>query len=202
MNQRTKALTNKRPSKSLHTLQKELEDIEWKIQTTSLSLQEEKELVEDVKRLETQLRVHKRLRQLKQDVFELHAAAKALETKNQRCHEKLTEAAQKSQKLHEKMLEKIDKAKELKAEADSLHKSFLQTREKAKTVHGKVTEILNELKLLKETVRRKEESEKKKNEEVLRKKLEKRAREKLKRGEKLTWEEFQILAEKGIGTQD
>jgi len=55
---------------------------------------------------------------------------------------------------------------------------------------------------MKGSVRREEEREKKKNEEVLRKKLEKRAREKLKRGEKLTWEEFQILAEKGIGTQD
>ena len=202
MSQKTKALTNKKPCKSLQTLQKELESTEWKIQTTSLSLPEEKELVEKVKRLEIQLRVHKRLRQLKQDMLDLQAEVKALETKNNRCHEKLTKTAQKSQEIHEQMLEKIGKAKELKTEADSLHQKFLQARERAKAVHGEVVGILDEVKPLREAVRREEEQEKRKNEEALRKKLEKQAREKLKRGEKLTWEEFQILAEKGIRTQD
>ena len=197
-----KALTDRKPSKSLETLQKELETIEWKIQTTSLSLPEEKELVEKVKRLEIQLRVHKRLRQLKQGMLELQAEVKTLETKNKCCHEKLTEIAQKSQEIHEKMLNKIDEARELKVEADSLHQSFLQARERAKAADGDIIAILDEMKPLREAVRMEEEKEKRKNEEALRKKLEEQAREKLKRGGKLTWEEFQILAEKGIRTQD
>jgi len=55
---------------------------------------------------------------------------------------------------------------------------------------------------LKEEIREEEEKEKKRIEDILREKLEKRAREKLKRGEKLTWEEFQILTEKEMTAQD
>jgi len=47
-----------------------------------------------------------------------------------------------------------------------------------------------------------EEKEKKKKDEALREEFERQAREKLKRGEKLTWQEFQLLAEKGMTAQD
>jgi uncharacterized coiled-coil DUF342 family protein len=55
---------------------------------------------------------------------------------------------------------------------------------------------------LKDRIGQEESMEKTRNEEAMRKEIEKQAREKLKRGEKLNWEEFQILAEKGFGTQD
>jgi len=51
-------------------------------------------------------------------------------------------------------------------------------------------------------MREEEEKEKKQSEDELRQAIENRAKEKLKRGEKLSWEEFQLLAEKGISTQD
>ncbi|MEM3055513.1 MAG: hypothetical protein QXM52_07405, partial [Candidatus Bathyarchaeia archaeon] len=48
-------LAKKKPSKGLKTLQMEIDNLEWKIQTTSLNLQEEKQLVERVKQLEIRL---------------------------------------------------------------------------------------------------------------------------------------------------
>jgi uncharacterized coiled-coil DUF342 family protein len=42
------------------------------------------------------------------------------------------------------------------------------------------------------------QKEKNDNESALRETLEKQAKEKLKRGGKLSWEEFQLLAEKGM----
>jgi uncharacterized coiled-coil DUF342 family protein len=201
-NQEIKALAKKEPSRSAQNLQKEFESIEWKIQTSSLSLNEEKELVERVKQLQTQLNIHRKLDRLNQKIIESKAELKALETKNRLFHEKLTENAQKSQKIHEKMLEKIDASKKLKTEADSLHKLFLQTRERAKPIQEEILEISNQIRGLKEEIRGEEDKEKKKIEEALREKLEKQAREKLRRGEKLTWEEFQLLAEKGVTAQD
>lgn len=202
LSQEIKALTKKKPSRTPQTLQKEIESIEWTIQTTTLSLQEEKELVERVKQLEIQLNIHRKLGRLNQKMLELQAELKAIETKNRYYHEKLTETAQKSQGIHERMLEKIAEAKELKMEADDLHRLFLQTKERTKPLQEKKMEILDRIKRLKEEIREEEEREKKRIEEVLREKLEKRAREKLKRGEKLTWEEFQILAEKEMTAQD
>jgi len=56
--------------------------------------------------------------------------------------------------------------------------------------------------MLKDEIKKEESEEKKKSESAIREKLENQAREKLKRGEKLTWEEFQLLAEKGMTAQD
>ena len=197
INQEIKAVAKKRPSRSVQDLQKEFDSVEWKIQTSSLSLKEEKELVEQVKQLEAQLNVYRRLDHLNQKIIELKGELEVLETKSRLFHEKLTETAPKSQQIHEKMLEKIDSSKKLKTEADSLHEQFLQTREKAKPFQEEILEISNQIGRLKEEIQREEDKEKKKTEEALLEKLEKQAREKLRRGEKLTWEEFQLLAEKG-----
>jgi len=202
LNPEIKALTKKKPSRSLQTLQTEFESIEWKIQTTTLSLQEEKKLIGQVKQLETQLNVFRRLDKLNQANIEVRAELKALETQRDLCHEKLTTTAEKSQEVHGKMLEKIGELNKLKIEADNLHKLFLRTRERAKPLEEETKEILEQIRLLRREIREAEETEKKVSEEALREKLEKQAREKLKRGEKLTWEEFQLLAENETEAQD
>jgi phosphoserine phosphatase len=199
LRQEIKSFAKKRPQRSLRALQAEFDNIEWQIQTSSSSLEEEKHLVEQVKQIEAQLNIYRRLDQLKQRVAELEAELKALETRNKASHAKLTEMAQKSRQMHEKMLEKINESKKLKAEADNFHKLFLQTRERARALQEEIAGVLKHVWQLKEEVREEEEKGKKEDEEALREKLEKQAREKLRRGEKLTWEEFQLLAERGMG---
>ncbi|MEM3640649.1 MAG: hypothetical protein QXH37_01840 [Candidatus Bathyarchaeia archaeon] len=198
LRQETGELTKKKPSRSLKKLQEEIESLEWKIQTTPLSLQEENKLVERVKQLEIQLGVCRKIEQLNQKSLELEAEAKALQARVKLYSEKISEKARKSQEFHEKMLEKIEEAKKLKMEADSLHQLFLQAREKAKPLRLEMEKISGEIKQLREEILAEEEKARKKNEEILLESIEKQAREKLKRGEKLTWEEFKILAEKGI----
>ena len=51
----------KLPRERQQDLQEELEAIEWKIQTTSLDLQEEKGLIENVKQLEILLSSYKKI---------------------------------------------------------------------------------------------------------------------------------------------
>jgi len=134
IDQEIKALYEKKPSRSPQILQRELESLEWKIQTTSLSLQEEKELVELVEGLEVQLNVYRKIEQLNDKMLELKTEIKALETRRKLRHEKLTETAQKSQEIHEKMLGKIEKAQKDKMKANGLHKNFLDARERARLV--------------------------------------------------------------------
>jgi uncharacterized coiled-coil DUF342 family protein len=165
-------------------------------------LQEEKELVERVKNAEVQLAKHRKIENRYQQIRELKTELNTLKTQEKQCHEELTKSARKSQQTHEKMLRKIDEAKKLSSEADSVHNLFLQKREEAKPLREEISKILNEIRQLRNQVKEEEKLEKEKNEETLREKLEKQAKEKLERGEKLTWEEFQLLAEKGMATQD
>jgi len=202
LREETWSLGKRRPSRSLHSLQEEFEGIEWKIQTTHLSLEDEKILIEQVKQVETQINVHKKLGQLNQKIIDLQAQIKALETGSKLCHERLTAIAQKGQESHQKMLAKIEEAKSTRAAADAVHQSLAQTREKARRLRENIVEIVEQMRCLKDEIRREENVEKTQNEESIRKEIERQAREKLKHGEKLSWEEFQILAEKGMGAQD
>lgn len=202
LNQQIKALANKKPSRSLQTLQKKLDEIEWEIQTTSLSLQEEKELVDQVRKLKIQLNIHKKLEMRHQKMLELQTELKTIEAKNKSYHKKIIETAQKCQEIHNKMLEKINEVRELKTEADNMHQSLLITRQKTKPIQQGIMTILSQIKLLRQEIRKEEEKERKKSEDSLKRKIRKEAKEKLKQGEKITWEEFKILTEKKKTTQD
>lgn len=202
LREQKREMSAKAPRQDFEALQKELEDIEWKIQTTSMDLREEKTHVERVKQLEMQLAAHRKLQKLSKRISVLQAEIDTVQAEGKQSHEKLTGLAQKSQEIHEKMIAKVAKSKKIKAEADGLHQLFIQTREKMKPIQEEIATITSQLKQLRTEVREEAEKEKKKTEETLREKLENQAKEKLKRGEKLNWEEFQVLAEKGMGAQD
>jgi uncharacterized coiled-coil DUF342 family protein len=202
LKQKIEILNNKKPMKGRQILQKELDDIEWKIQTTPLSLQEEKKFIEKVKQIENQLNTYKKLVQLNLELNKSQAELRALKTKIDDYHKEMTETAKKSREAHAKMLEKIDESKKVKADADRLHALYLETREKTKHQRKEIAEMSSQMRKLEEEIREEEAKERAKEEEVLRGKLEKEVREKLKRGEKLSWEEFQLLAEEQKRTQD
>ncbi|MEM3565786.1 MAG: hypothetical protein QXK18_02815 [Candidatus Bathyarchaeia archaeon] len=191
-------LIKKKPKRSLKALEKDVESIEWKIQTTPLSLKEEKKLVEQVKELESQISVHKKIEQLNQIRIEVKAGLKALQARVELCHKTIMEKAEKSQQIHAEMLKKVEEAKKIKDEADSFHGLYLQAREKIKALQAEMTKILGEIRSFRGEISAEEEKKKKEAEEKLLESVEKQALEKLKRGEKLTWEEFKVLAEKGL----
>jgi uncharacterized coiled-coil DUF342 family protein len=202
LNQENRELSKKKPSRSHQALQKEVESIDWKIQTTSLTLQEDKELVGRVKELEAQLNVYRKLEQLAQKILELRKETRSLRSENELRHQRLTENAEKSQKIHRNMIGKIEDSKKFKSEADSMHKRFLEAKEKARPMEDELLRVANQIRQLRGEIRVEEEKERKQDQDALRETLERQAREKLKRGEKLTWEEFQLLAEKGVTAQD
>jgi uncharacterized coiled-coil DUF342 family protein len=123
-------LQKKTPKRSHTDLKQELEDIEWKIQTTSLEKEEERELIENVKQLETQLIAYKKIEKELKKIAELELGLKAVEETADKLHTELSTLAQKSQETHQKMLSKIDEAKKIKAEADAQHLAYLLTRER------------------------------------------------------------------------
>ncbi len=188
-------LKKKKPRKSRSQLEKEIQDIEWKIQTTSLDLREEKRLVEEVKQLEPQLGTYKKIEQQNMKIAELRKEQKMLEEQANAHHQELIATAQKSQELHTTIVAKISEAKNIKREADNHHKACSQAREQAKPLHQEMKELMEKKKKLQDTIREEDEKQKKNTEKTLKEKLELQARDKLQRGEKLSWNEFQLLAD-------
>jgi len=197
-----KSSAKRKPSRSHESLKDEVDSIDWTIQTTSLTLQEDKELVGKVKQLETQLAVYKKLEQVTRAITQARAEIGTMKSESEQLHKQLTENAQKSQGAHKEMLAKIEVSKTLKTEADKMHKKFLQARDSLRVLRQESKTLASQLSQLKGELREKERREQKDSEDALRETLERNAREKMKRGEKLSWEEFQLLAEKGITSQD
>jgi uncharacterized coiled-coil DUF342 family protein len=199
---RIRETAEKKPASPRRSLQQQFDSLEWKIQTTSLSLDEEKQLVEQVKQAETQLNIYKKLEHTKQKILETQAQIKALRVEAQQHHDALTQTAKKSQELHEKMLQTIEETKKVKAEADSLHQTYVQTREKSRALQREINAQLEQAAGVRQEILQEEEQQKKQTEHIIRDHIERQAREKIKRKQKLTWQEFQLLAEKGINTED
>ena len=83
-----------------------------------------------------------------------------------------------------------------------MHKQFLEARMKVKPLQDDVVAVSAQMLQLRKGLREAEQKQKKESEDTLRQTIENQAREKLRRGEKLSWEEFQLLAEKGMTSQD
>jgi len=194
-NKRVVELKKKKPKKSRRQIEKEIQDTEWKIQTTPLDLQIEKKLVERVKQLELQLNIYKKIEQQSKKITELRNELRAIEGKANAYHQELIVAAQNSQELHATMVAKIGEAKKIKIEADRLHSAYIQAKEQAKPLYQEMKEITEKKKKLQDVIREEDEKQKKNAEKALKEKLESQARDKLARGEKLSWDEFQLLAD-------
>jgi len=199
--QKITELKKETPKKSRQQLQKELEDIEWEIQTTSLDLQEEKQLIEHVRQLEMQLNVCKKIELRDKKLAELRKEIGALETKEAAFHQELTEKAQESREIHSKMLAKITESKNVKGKADNMHCAYVQAKEKARTLNAERERLMEQKEKLHEAIRVEDGKKRKTAEQTLREKLSSQAKDKLQRGEKLSWEEFQLLAEDDAQTQ-
>jgi len=214
LNEKIDALKKHIPRISQRELQKELDAIEWKIATTTLDLHEEKQLIENVKELEIQLKSYKKIDLQHKKIKELIAHRKTFDIQADVYHKELTEIAQKSQELHKIIIEKVESIKKDRAEAELLHQSFLKAKEQNNHTYDQIRELISQnagirvsikeqyqTRRVEAEAKRKAEEERMKQEltdraikeQAIKEKIGSEAREKLNRGEKVSWDEFQLM---------
>ncbi len=202
------------PRVSQRELQEELDAIEWKISTTSLDLPEEKRLVGEVKELETQLKSYKKIDKKLEKIKVLIGHRKEIDAQADVFHNELTDLAKKSQDLHATMMEKLDVLKRDRAEADSLHQAFVLAKEQNILWYAQISELIGQSTHIRANLREQSQSRRaeeearrsvefaKRKEEMaqravkekeIKEKIGSEARDKLQRGEKVNWEEFQFM---------
>ena len=191
-------LNEKIPGGNLRQVQREIEEIDWKIQTNSLPVKEEQELVNRVRHLESLLVDQKQIGKVKDKLFKLRAEEQKFGAEARTLHDKLSELAEQSQKYHAQMISILEKVRELQGEANEAHQKFVESKEEAQKQHQKFVEVLEKIKGIQRDLKESADKKQAERQSELKGELEKRALEKLKRGEKLLWEEFQVLAEKGL----
>ena len=196
------------PRESKRELQEEHDAIEWKISTTSLDLHEEKILIDDVKRLEILLSGYRKIDAQNNKIKELLTQRKAFAAQADVLHQELTDLAAKSQEIHSRMIEKVNSAKVSRAQADNQHQLYIKTREEVlPPIHEKIGQLIAQLNSVKASIAKEARDEaqiriKARNaaeqaniekEQAIKQKLGAEARNKLRKGEKLSWNEFQLV---------
>jgi uncharacterized coiled-coil DUF342 family protein len=188
------------PRVNQRELQEELDAVEWKISTTSLDLQEEKNLVGEVKQLELQLKGFKKIDKQHKKIKELLDQRKVLDDQADVFHKELTDLAKKSQELHAKMMEKLDSLKKDRAEADGLHHAFVNAKEQNNLWYAQISELIGQSTNLRANYREQsqarrveEQAQRAVKEKEIKEKIGSEARDKLQRGEKVNWDEFQLM---------
>ena len=193
------SLLKKKTPRHFRGIQEEIEDIDWKIQTTPLSVKDEKVLVDQVKILEKQLLINKRIKELKDTTIVLQAEERTLAIRAAFSHKKLEELAQKSQKSHEQLFNLMNEVKKLETEADIAHKKCVELRKTAN--NQKYVELHRKIESIKQDIQKKDKNNQAKRQKELWEEATKKAREKIKRREKLTWDEFKLLTEQESSTE-
>lgn len=185
----------KRSRADINLIRKEKEDIEWKIQTSSLSLQEEKPLVEKANQFDIELETHRQFIDTKNQIENLRTQINAMNEEADLFHKSLKELADQSQELHGIMIENLNKAQNLQSEADEYHQEFLQSKQKPRKLHQECIEFEKRVEALKECLAETERKRKKEQQEKVRERLREEAVKKLEKGRKLSLDEFKLLAE-------
>ncbi len=175
-------------------------ELEWKLQTNSLSLTEEKRIIAEVKSLELELANYQETVKLKKEARRLLSQVKELQSAIEKYHSDLSRLAKDSQECHEQMMSLFGKADQLSKEAGDAHQNFIEVKRKAGALHKNYSGLVAKIKEIELLIRKVDENV---HREQIRKALQSRkkvgevAEQKLQTGEKLTFEEFKILIERG-----
>ena len=175
--------------------------LEWKLQTDPTNLQDEAKIIRQLKGLEGQIKNLDQINKLRAQLIELNAQIKAEKIRRNDTYARITSLAEESQKNHLGMLEALNELDAVKAEADATHQLFLDSKNKSDEAHHNYINFLIEIKEIERQIKQNERNLKLDQvQKVLqtREVTAKEASEKLKKGNKLTFDEFKILVERGM----
>ena len=126
-------------------LKRELRDLEFRQQTRVMKPAEERELIEEMGRMQQEVR--KREKELEQDedvkkaIEELHQAKEVAEAS----HKSVGELAEAAQKEHDEMVALFEKGDALRREADTAQEEFIKTKMLADEEHRKHIDFIREV---------------------------------------------------------
>ncbi|MFW9996281.1 MAG: coiled-coil protein [Candidatus Odinarchaeota archaeon] len=189
-----------KPKKGISSsrLRKQIQELEWKIQTTSnLPLEEERALVDRVSELEDQLSQQ----QETDDIFKERRATlsklRSLRSQQRAIISKLGKAIAESRAAHKKMIEMYKEANKLRKEADSHHREIQQIKGEADSVHQQYVERIRQKKRLDAQMRAMKAEKVATKEQLIDERAEK-AKTAVKEGKKISFDEFKAMIDRGL----
>ena len=138
----------------------EIQFLDMKQQTSVLSLAEEEELIDDIKKKAHELRrLEQELKEqagIKVELGEMDATLTDIFKKADEQHMHVMKHYEEAQRIHERMMKLIEECSAMHNEADKKHALFIEMREKADAYHMKAAEMREKLLTMKNEKRMQE----------------------------------------------
>jgi uncharacterized coiled-coil DUF342 family protein len=138
---------DKEPRKGppIRLLKKKLKDLEFQQQTSSLSPSKEKELIEQMRLLDAEIKEKEKELEGDTEIKTLLEEAAVAREKAEFYHAKVEELAVSSQKEHDTMMELYDKSDAVRKEADKAQENFIKCKVQADEEHQKHIEMIKQV---------------------------------------------------------
>jgi len=192
----------RRPNISTGRIQKEIQDLEWKLQTTSnLSITEEREIVDQINRLEQRFREARESDVISRDLKTIYNRIRDLRGKLRSLDRDLRTKAHESRIHHKSMIQAFKNADVFRKQADELHAQFLDAKKQANLIHNEYLTHIREINKTRQFINKNKQKFRQKQNEERREKLKVKtedAKKKFDQGRKLSFEEFRTLVDKGL----
>ncbi len=192
------------PSSDQRRMMKRVEELEWRQQTESLTIEEERAIVEEIARIEAKLVKIGQEKEKQDRISELRRLARRLKKEASEIHQQVLELSEQSQVHHQEVVKIRPQLEEFKRLADTAHKNFVEWLKKVKAGEERLKALRSEIDEIYKLIRKYESEHRgsERSEKRAKQKAEEQDRvdaavEKLQAGKRLTFDEF-ILAQKVV----
>lgn len=182
-----KKLKESAPKGDYKEIQKEINAMEWRLQTSVMEIKKEDAIVDRIKKLNEELKGYKELIELSKEIDRNKSSSRKV-------HEEILKLSNESQQQHEKFLQAVVKIKEAEAKMDELNSrrkeidpALDRLKEELDSCALKMKEIGKSIKRIEAETELKPKSDKELKEEA------KSVYERFKKGEKLNLEDIYML---------
>ncbi|MCJ2520496.1 MAG: phosphoserine phosphatase [Candidatus Thermoplasmatota archaeon] len=185
---------------SIDKLRRDLRSLEFRQQTSVLAVDKERDLIEQIARLQADIVKMERQLQEDEEVREHQQRIDEAKKMAESCHREVSRLAEEAQIDHDAMLALYEKGDETRRTADRAQEEFIKTKMLADERHQKHIEFIRQVRdydKIIHGIRAKDRQSRVKKEEVSAKKEAELIYGKFKKGEKLSTEDLMILQKSG-----
>jgi len=192
------------PSTDQRRMMRRVEELEWRQQTEQVSMDEERQIVDEIAKIEAQLVKIGQEKEKQDKISELRRMARRLKEDATDAHEKVLTLSEQSQVHHQEVVRIRPQLEQYKKAADTAHQNFVEWLKKVKDGETKLKDMRTQIDDLHEKIRKhmseRREAEKTGKKAQMREQDKERldlAVEKLTSGKRMTFDEF-ILAQRVV----
>ncbi len=187
--------------RSMSTLNAKIDGLEWKLQTSVLKPEEEKEMIQILEKLSDNLNQIAEEVHITTHQTELWKKISSSQKQINQLHIQIVDSAKESQIYHNLMNQHFHQINALRKKATEYHKEFLSNKKKADNFHKEFLAKVTEKNELKKLLKKAQNEHRQKIKDRIKSSIEESVNQAFKKyedGENLSLDEFRLLVENGL----